>query len=434
MKIEQYKDVLNKLGALIWESEFRGHVYSVGGCERDRYLGMDIKDIDLVVDLPNGGIRLAEWLYEKGYLIYAPVTYENYGTAMFHLKSHPDIELEAVQTRKESYRDMTTRNPETAFGTIQEDCMRRDFTMNALYRMVGTDELFDFTGRSIDDIKERTIRSCDDPNIIFKEDPLRILRALRFKAKLGWSIDVVTYSGMLNNVDRLEIISTERITDEFDKILACDAPGNVLRIAHNIGVLKYICPLLAGMDDHAWDDAINSLTYSMKGRNERVPILFYYADKSKVRQALRDMKYPNDFIDDCVFVINEIPTVLGMGKTFDDVDVVEVRKLQNRAKYDRLIGVLVFSANAILNKDVMYGVKRNPQVMHVLSKSLLLQHIGEDCFVTNVPVDGNDVMDMKGLEPGKKVSEYIAALKEEWFKNPKISRVELLRFLSNLTL
>lgn len=434
MKIEQYKDVLNKLGALIWESEFRGHVYSVGGCERDRYLGMDIKDIDLVVDLPNGGIRLAEWLYEKGYLIYAPVTYENYGTAMFHLKSHPDIELEAVQTRKESYRDMTTRNPETAFGTIQEDCMRRDFTMNALYRMVGTDELFDFTGRSIDDIKERTIRSCDDPNIIFKEDPLRILRALRFKAKLGWSIDVVTYSGMLNNVDRLEIISTERITDEFDKILACDAPGNVLRIAHNIGVLKYICPLLADMDDQAWDDAINSLTYSMKGRNERVPILFYYADKSKVRQALRDMKYPNDFIDDCVFVINEIPTVLGMGKTFDDVDVVEVRKLQNRAKYDRLIGVLVFSANAILNKDVMYGMKRNPQVMHVLSKSLLLQHIGEDCFVTNVPVDGNDVMDMKGLEPGKKVSEYIAALKEKWFENPKITRVELLSFLSELTL
>ena len=100
--------------------EFEGHVYSVGGCERDKHLGLkEIKDIDLVVDLPNNsGIRFANWLYSIGLTISKPVVYENFGTAMFKLSAFPDEEIEVVHTRKEIYRDKNSRNPETDYGTI----------------------------------------------------------------------------------------------------------------------------------------------------------------------------------------------------------------------------------------------------------------------------------------------------------------------------
>ena len=121
-----YLKVVDILKNIIAGSKFEGHVYCVGGCVRDLLLGRSIKDIDIVVDLPNGGIELAEWLKNGGYTKGSVVTYPHFGTAMFVLKDMPDVELESVQTRKEVYRDMESRNPETVFGSIEDDRGRRD--------------------------------------------------------------------------------------------------------------------------------------------------------------------------------------------------------------------------------------------------------------------------------------------------------------------
>lgn len=129
-------------------------MFFVGGCRRNDLMGLEIKDIDMAVNQPSGSICLAEWLKEQGHTTHGTVVYPVYQTAMFHLKAFPDDELEAVQTRKEKYNDHGFRNPETAFGTIRENCIRRDLTINALYQNVSTGKMLDITGHGHDDIRD----------------------------------------------------------------------------------------------------------------------------------------------------------------------------------------------------------------------------------------------------------------------------------------
>ncbi|MDE6217369.1 MAG: hypothetical protein K2F64_00020 [Muribaculaceae bacterium] len=126
MTTELYIEIRQYLRELIRNTEWEGHLYAVGGCCRDELMGQPIKDVDMAVDLPCGGIRFAEWLHDNGYTSHRPVTYPNYGTAMIRLKAFPDDELELVQTRKEKYTDINGGNQETVFGYLEDDCMRRD--------------------------------------------------------------------------------------------------------------------------------------------------------------------------------------------------------------------------------------------------------------------------------------------------------------------
>jgi len=435
MKLQVYQNVLNRLGAIIYDSEFRLHVYSVGGCERDRLLGNDIKDIDLVVDIENGGIKLANWLYENGYLQYAPVTYENYGTAMFHLKDFPDIELEAVQTRKESYRDMTTRNPETAYGTIQEDCKRRDFTMNALYRTIGTDELHDFTGRSLQDIDAQIIRSCDNPDIIFKEDPLRILRAIRFSCRLGWKIEEETYDKMEKNSYRLEIISQERITDEFNKIVTSRNAESGLRTMRSINALKFVSPQLGSLSNEEFEWAlssmrlINTMGYGDTSLEQRVAILFMKTTLPEI--AMREMKYSNDLIKTIMTIIREVPIVQGLGDKYYTINPVEVRRQQYRIGDSELHAKIVMVAHSINNRDCL-AIRKNMQAIHVMSWLIRLLREGQDCYRYKLPVDGEDVMKLKGIGPCRAIKKYLDYLLETAFTNPRISRDDCIALLSKV--
>ena len=158
MNIIRYNEICDYLRNIIVDSVYENHLYTVGGCVRDSILKHEIKDIDLVIDLPNGGIDFSQWLYNKSLLTHAPVVYETYGTSMFCLKQFPDVELEAVQTRKEQYKDKNSRNPETCFGTIIEDCLRRDLTINSLYYNVTSKEVIDITGYGYKDINDKKIR------------------------------------------------------------------------------------------------------------------------------------------------------------------------------------------------------------------------------------------------------------------------------------
>lgn len=165
MNIKTYYSILYYLKEIIKNSEFDGHVYSVGGCERDKHLGLqEIKDIDLVVDLPNNsGIRFARWLKSHGLIKNGNiVVYENFGTATFKLDAFPDEEIEVVHTRKENYRDKNSRNPETEYGTLFDDFKRRDFTCNSLYYNISTGKEWDPTGYGINDIKNKIIRCISE--------------------------------------------------------------------------------------------------------------------------------------------------------------------------------------------------------------------------------------------------------------------------------
>ena len=119
-------------------TQFENHVFAVGGSVRDLQMKRPIKDIDLVIDIENGGVEFAKFCMNRGILTHDVVIYERYGTAMFKFIEFPDDEIECVMTRGEKYPDRNSRNPETVFAGIEEDCIRRDLTINALYYNIST--------------------------------------------------------------------------------------------------------------------------------------------------------------------------------------------------------------------------------------------------------------------------------------------------------
>ena len=154
MTREEFKKITEYIGSIIKGTSFEGHVFAVGGSVRDLCMGNDIKDIDLVIDLPNGGVDFANWCKEQGYTK-TVVIYETYGTAAMKILNQ---DIECVMTRGEKYLDDGTRNPTVEFADLKEDAFRRDLTINALYYNVSTGEILDPTGYGIKDIENKIIR------------------------------------------------------------------------------------------------------------------------------------------------------------------------------------------------------------------------------------------------------------------------------------
>ena len=155
MTREDFLNITEYIGVLIRKTPFENHVFAVGGSVRDFYMGNDIKDIDLVIDLPHGGVDFANWCKEQGYTK-TVVIYETYGTAAMKIFNQ---DIECVMTRGEKYLDDGTRNPTVEFADLKEDAFRRDLTINALYYNVFTGEILDPTGYGIKDIDNKICRA-----------------------------------------------------------------------------------------------------------------------------------------------------------------------------------------------------------------------------------------------------------------------------------
>lgn len=242
-----YHKILEYFRKISEGTKWDGHLYAVGGCVRDEILGSEVHDVDIAVDLPNGGVNFALWLLRHRYLVGMPVLFRKFGTAKLQLRKFPDEEIEVVQTRAEKYTDKTSRCPEVVSGTIKEDCFRRDFTVNTLYRNIKTGEILDMTGRGLHDIKEGIIRTPLDPYDTFDDDPVRILRCLRFAARFGWKIDDATMEALGKSVDRLAIVSRERWSAEFRKMLVGRNVRKSLGELCRLGGLGYMNPLIREM-------------------------------------------------------------------------------------------------------------------------------------------------------------------------------------------
>ena len=218
--------------------------FVIGGYVRDYILERgDAKDIDIVAI--GSGIDLAQKV--SSLLPGKPTVsvFKNYGTAM--LKAD-QIELEFVGARKESYKE-DSRNPAVEEGTLEDDQNRRDFTINAMAISLNKGsygELLDpFNG--IEDLKNKIIRTPLDPDITFSDDPLRMLRAIRFATQLQFKIEEKSFESILKNAERIKIISTERVVDELHKIVASPKPSIGFAILNKVDLLHHILPELSNL-------------------------------------------------------------------------------------------------------------------------------------------------------------------------------------------
>lgn len=218
--------------------------YVVGGFVRDSIMGRECKDIDIVTI--GSGIELAKKVQEKIGGKSNISVFKNFGTAMLHFwDKGEDWQVEFVGARKESYSH-SSRKPVVENGTLEDDQNRRDFTINAMAICLNQDrygELLDpFEGR--EDIRRHIIRTPLDPDITFSDDPLRMLRAIRFACRLDFSIHPDTFDAIKRNAHRIEIVSMERNIEEINKMITSDYPSMGLRLLDKSGLLELLFPEL----------------------------------------------------------------------------------------------------------------------------------------------------------------------------------------------
>jgi poly(A) polymerase len=213
--------------------------YVIGGFVRDLFLDRPSKDIDVVV--VGSGIEYAEAVGRK--LNTKVAVFKNFGTANI---KYQDLEVEFVGARKESYRS-DSRKPIVEDGTLEDDQLRRDFTINALAINLNADhfgELLDpFDG--IKDLENKLIRTPLDPEITFSDDPLRMMRAIRFASQLNFDIDPAALDAIKTQKQRISIVSKERITDEMNKIILSKKPSIGFKHLFDTGLLHLIFPQMA---------------------------------------------------------------------------------------------------------------------------------------------------------------------------------------------
>ncbi len=216
--------------------------YVIGGYVRDLLLGRSSKDIDIVVH--GSGIGLAEETARQLGNLHVSV-FKNFGTAMFRYKG---MEIEFVGARKESYR-ANSRKPIVEEGTIDDDQKRRDFTINALAISLNRHDygtLIDPFGGLVH-LEQRIIKTPLEPGITFSDDPLRMMRAIRFASQLNFTIEENTLKGIREQRHRISIVSGERIMDEFNKIMLSPEPSRGIRLLDETGLLELFFPELTDL-------------------------------------------------------------------------------------------------------------------------------------------------------------------------------------------
>ncbi|CUS87240.1 HDIG domain-containing protein [Candidatus Kryptobacter tengchongensis] len=433
--IEIEDEVVKLVGKIADENNFEAYV--VGGYVRDLFLGKEVKDVDFLVI--GEGIKFARIVakhFRKKVTIY-----EQFRTAMIALE---DRKIEFVGARKESYR-RDSRKPIVESGSLEDDLARRDFTINAIAVSINEKtfgKVIDpYNGRK--DLIDKIIRTPLDPEKTFDDDPLRMMRAVRFACQLNFTIEEGTLSAIKKMKDRLIIVSQERITDEFLKIMQSPKPSIGLRLMqetslmsvvlpevaelegteqrtpyHHKDVFQHTCQVvdnLAGVTDNVWlrlaglfHDIAKPKTKAFK---EGVGWTFYGHDvlgAKMVRSIFRRMKLP---IDKSKYVEKLVRLHLRpMALVDENVTDSAIRRLIVQAGED--LDDLIKLCRADITT-------RNPKLVEEYSRNydIVVQKIKEveekdRLRAFKSPVDGNEIMQALGLNPGPLVGRLKKAIEE----------------------
>ena len=410
-------------------------------------MGVIPKDIDITVEAENGGIKLAEYI-ARTLNLREPVIFPKYGTAKISLKS--GVEVKFVATRKERYDNSYDRNPTVSFVTLVEDIERRDFTVNSLLKNVATGEILDITGKGISDIKSGFIRTHISPDIIFSEDPLRMMRAIRFSVKYDWTMTDEVIDGIKRNVNRINIVSKDRIKDELDKIIKANKAHVAIPLMDEVGLLELIVPemfALKGVSQdgrhHSEGDAYVHTLMVIKNMEREYPeiglsavwaaiahdwgkkqtqtfdgakIHFYgHEDVSSVlaEERMRDLKYPNEIVGKTKFLIKSHMRGHHADQWKDKAFRKFFREMGDHCddllallKADSLSSIPEGGEASTKNFDVIQSKREEMSYPEIAAKKL--------------PINGNDIISEFGVK-GEDVGRILSVLRDMIDEFPEIS-------------
>ncbi len=436
------KHIQHPIFAIIAEeaSQMEQEAFVVGGYVRDIFLKRESKDIDIVV--LGSGIDLAQKVANRLGDHVNVNFFRNFGTAMI---KYEGLEIEFVGARKESYR-LDSRKPIVEEGTLADDQKRRDFTINAMAIHLTSSnfgELIDpFNG--VSDIEKKIIRTPLDANITFSDDPLRMMRAIRFASQLNFHIDENVLEALTNNKERINIVSGERIVEELNKIILSDKPSIGFEILFNSGLLHLIFPqmvLLHGVEyvnghghkdnfyhtlqvlDNVckasndlwlrWAAILHDIAKPATKRYEPGTGWTFHGHEDKgarmVKHIFRQLKLPLNekmkFVEKIV-QLHLRPIVLAQEHVTDSA----IRRLLFDAGDD--IDSLMILCHADVTTKNEYKIKKYKENFNIVSEKL--KEVEEKDRIRNwqPPISGEDIMATFDLKPGKEVGIIKNAIRE----------------------
>ncbi len=439
------KDIIKVISETIKGTRFENSSYIAGGFVRDLVMGKKSNDLDIVVALENGGEELAEFLFEKG-VSSRPVIFERFGTALVIINGH---KVEFVMTRKESYR-AKSRKPDVQIGTLEQDVFRRDFTINSLIMNISTNKILDITEKGFADIKNRIIRSSSTPEIIFAEDPLRMLRAVRFSVELNFRIESETENGIKNNADKLADISWERRRDELIKILISPSPVKGIRMLIELDLMKNLIPEFSEImnvtqnkfhDKDVLEHTLAVLEKTPLNQILRFSALLHDIGKARTRtedkagvhfykheiissqmakEILKRLKFSKDDIKDVSFIIKNHMRLKSFGNKLESLSNKAIRKLILSS--GNKLGILLDLIHADnLSHAADYCL---PEQIPELRKRI--EKIKMELAENKFPVSGKDVIDYFKIGSGKKVGRLLSEAEEIWHDHPNWDKEKIL--------
>jgi putative nucleotidyltransferase with HDIG domain len=455
--------VIDAIRTLISGTEFENKVFLAGGSVRDELMGLKPKDLDFTAlgDTIDSGINFAIWLSEKLGIHRVdknPVIYERFGTAALSLSGNnldlPNVILEFVTPRKEVYTS-GSRKPLVSSGKLIDDVMRRDFTINSLLKNVSTNEVIDLTNKGISDIKNGFIRTTNNHDIIFTEDPLRMVRFIRFITKFNFDFDQNAFEFIKNNTNLINNISIERVNEELCKILLTDKPSVGLQLLLDSGLLSVIIPELVenvGVTQNkfhhkdVFGHILDVVDNTPKNLKARLTALFHDIGKKQTKtishsgsvnfhghedlgasitvSVMERLKFSNDMIQS---VFNGVRLHMRLKHGTDDCSKLSnksLRKFIHNASHDLEVLLDVIHADNISHSELGSMPNQISIVRDRISKLDAVVNPKNGKLL--LPLNGDDIMVHFNLKKGKIIGELLKECEEFWLDNPKITKDELL--------
>ena len=456
----QEERILNIVKKTIQGTEWENKVNLVGGAVRDQIMGEPVDDLDFVVEGNiSAGLDFATWLCRKWNVFKEgsnPVVFPKYGTASMHYKN---VKLEFVAPRKEKYTP-GSRNPVVSDGVLMDDATRRDLTINSLMRNISTNKILDLTGKGLSDIKNGIIRTPLEPDITFKDDPLRMLRLIRFSVKYNFKIEDDAMNSIIKNAKLITTITSERVRDELNKILLTKNPSKGINLLKETGLLQYIIEEFnetIGMtqNKHHTEDvfqhSMSVLSNTPGDLKTRLIALFHdigktltrtvtpegsvhfygheEASERMVRQIMARLKYPGELIDAVAMGVRQ-HMILKHGE--DDTSKLSDKSLR---KFVTAVGNNLENILDVIHADNISHADESVMKNQIETVRQRINQLNSQITKTNskLPINGNDLISM-GLKPGPIIGKILNAVEDAWYENPNITREQAIEIVNRVKL